>query len=338
MNDTLVATIELPQIDGITFRPFAGESDYPALVRVANATMRADGEDFVETLEHIRNNYAHLTNCDPARDMLIAQTADGEVVAYGRVWWADETAGVRRFNHFANVVPEWRQADLQRAMFRWFEARARQMLRENPTERPAVIETWCSDRQPHIEALCRAGGYAPVRYGYMMSRSLVDAALPNFALPAGFEVRPVRPEHYRAIWDADVEAFREHNGYSEPTPEQYERWLNDPVEFQPDLWKVAWNVEHDQVAAMVLGFINRDENREFKRLRGYTENISTRKQYRKLGLARALIAENLRMFKAMGMTEAALGVDATNPTRALSVYEACGFKPYLVETVFRKPL
>jgi ribosomal protein S18 acetylase RimI-like enzyme len=169
----------------------------------------------------------------------------------------------------------------------------------------------------------------------MMSRSLIDAPLPDFALPAGFEIRPVRPEHYRAIWEADINAFRDHNGFAEPSPDQFDRWLNDPVEFHPDLWKVAWNVEKDEIAAMVLNFINHDENREFKRLRGYTENISTQRQYRKLGLARALIAESLRMHKSLGMTEAALGVDATNPTRALSVYEACGFKPYLVDTVFR---
>ncbi len=38
------------------------------------------------------------------------------------------------------------------------------------------------------------------------------------------------------------------------------------------------------------------------------------------------------------MTEAALGVDATNPTGALRVYEDCGFKPEKTDIVYRKSL
>lgn len=56
--------------------------------------------------------------------------------------------------------------------------------------------------------------------------------------PAGLEIRAVQPEHLRAIWDAEVEAFRDHWGETEPTPEAYDRWLaND--EHQPEIWKVA---------------------------------------------------------------------------------------------------
>jgi ribosomal protein S18 acetylase RimI-like enzyme len=331
-------TLDLPSVDGLTFRHFAGEGDFPLIVRLSNDTDRADGLDFIETIEGLRNEYAHLTNCDPASDALFAQAPDGELVAYGRIWWADETAGVRRYNHFSTVHPGWRQADVQRTMLRWFEARAHMLEAAHQAAGPKVLEVWVTDRQPYLAALYAQEGYSPVRYGYMMSRSLIDAPLPDFPLPEGFEVRTVRPGHYRAIWETDVDAFRDHNGFSEPTPDQYDRWLNDPLEFQPDLWKVAWNVQGNEVAAMVLNYINHDENREFKRLRGYTENISTRKRYRKIGLARALIAESLRMFRDMGMTEAALGVDATNPTGALRVYEACGFKPYFVETSYRKAL
>ena len=32
--------------------------------------------------------------------------------------------------------------------------------------------------------------------------------LPDFPLPQGLEVRAVLPEHYRAIWDADIKAFK----------------------------------------------------------------------------------------------------------------------------------
>jgi hypothetical protein len=59
----------------------------------------------------------------------------------------------------------------------------------------------------------------------MVRPSLGDS--PDFPLPPGLEVRPVNPEHYRAIWDADVEAFLDHWGYAPPTEDDYQRWLND---------------------------------------------------------------------------------------------------------------
>ena len=38
-----------------------------------------------------------------------------------------------------------------------------------------------------------------------------------------------------------------------------------------------------------------------------------------------------------GMTEAALGVDAENPTGALGLYEHCGFEVEVQLTMYRKP-
>ena len=101
---------------------------------------------------------------------------------------------------------------------------------------------------------------------------------------------------------------------------------------------MAWNIEKNEVAGIVQNFIHHEENKKLNRKRGYTEGISTRRPYRELGLARALICVSLRMFKGMGMTEAALSVDATNPTGALRVYEDCGFKPVKTEILYRKPM
>jgi ribosomal protein S18 acetylase RimI-like enzyme len=89
---------------------------------------------------------------------------------------------------------------------------------------------------------------------------------------------------------------------------------------------------------MVLGYIIEAQNLKFNRKRGWTENICVRRPYRRKGVARALMAENMRELKRRGMTEAALGVDTENPTGALRVYESMGFKPVSVEVVFRKPI
>ena len=142
-------------------------------------------------------------------------------------------------------------------------------------------------------------------------------------MPEGLEIREVKPEHHRKIWEAEHEAFRDHWGSSEPTEDQYEAWSTDRL-FRPRFWKVAW--EGDEICGMVGNFFDEKENKEFNRQRGYTEDIFVRRPWRKRGLAKALIAESIRMFKDMGMTETALGVDADNPSGALKLYTSLGYE------------
>jgi mycothiol synthase len=117
--------------------------------------------------------------------------------------------------------------------------------------------------------------------------------------------------------------------------EDYQKWLGED-EFQPDIWKVAWDVETNQVAGMVLGFILAEQNAKFHRRRGWTEDICVRRPWRRRGLARALIADSLRELRARGMTEAALGVDTENQTGALRLYESLGFRVVKRNTIYRK--
>jgi ribosomal protein S18 acetylase RimI-like enzyme len=117
--------------------------------------------------------------------------------------------------------------------------------------------------------------------------------------------------------------------------EDYLRWLNEST-FDPSLWRLAW--DGDQVAGMVLAFVNATENAEYNRRRGYTEDICVRRPWRRRGLARALIARSLRGLRARGMTEAALGVDTENISGALRLYESLGYRPVQRWALLRKPL
>jgi ribosomal protein S18 acetylase RimI-like enzyme len=89
---------------------------------------------------------------------------------------------------------------------------------------------------------------------------------------------------------------------------------------------------------MVLNFYSQKENEEYNRKRGYTEGISVRRPWRKRGLARALIVQSMKMFKAMGMTETALGVDTQNLSGALRLYKSVGYRAVKKHTIYRKAL
>lgn len=332
----IVTLPESPNIPGLVFRRFRGESDYPGIAAVDNASREVDGLEWVLTVDDITREYAHLVNSDPLRDMIIAEI-NGEMVGFSRGEWLLEVSGLYRYLVPVLMSPVWRGRGIRRAMLRWTEARMRQVAAEHPAEARKEFSMWTGPTADSLAALLEGEGYRPARYFNKMTRSL-EEALPDFPMPSGLEMRPVRPEHYRLIWDAAEEAFRDHWGYSPSNGEYYQEWLEDPVIFQPELWQIAWDIERNEIAGQVRTFIDELENEKHNRRRGYTEFISVRRPYRRRGLARALIAESLRVQRAHGMTESALTVDTENLTGATRIYEDCGFRTINFSTSYRKPL
>ena len=219
-------------------------------------------------------------------------------------------------------------------MLKWAEDRAREIDAAQIDKAPALVETSVYITQPGIENLLREANYEPVRYEYhMMTEDLEH--IPDVPMPEGLEVRL----RYRSTITL----------YGMPTPRPFRTTgelllsmsrisrisTKDPL-VDPSLWMVAW--DGDQVAGSILNFINHDFNKRTGRKLGYTESISVRRPWRRKGLARALLARSMKMFKNMGMTQTALGVDTQNPSGALQLYESMGYKVISQSTVYRKPL
>ena len=324
---------DAPSIDGLSFRRFHGELDYPAMADVIAGSKEADGIERVDTADDVARVYGHLTNCDPHEDVLFAEI-DGSVIGYSRVWWHQQLDGIRSYNHFAFLLPQWRGKGIRRAMVRRSEWRGDVMAASQPQGTEQVFESWAADTEVHWKSLLVSEGYEPARYHYDMVRPDLEE-IPELPLPEGLEVRPVPPEHYYTVWKAEEEAFRDDWDASEWEDERFEEMVESPT-FQPHLWQVAW--DGDEVAGMVLNFIDEKENEEYKRKRGWTEDIAVLRPYRRQGLAKALIARSLRLHKSLGMTEAALGVDVDNPNGALRLYQSTGFRMVKEHTTYRKPL
>ena len=340
LDRSVVETIVLPEapaIFGLIFRGFRGESDYANILAVIEGSKEADQVERSDSLEDVTRYYSHLNNCDPTKDMLFIEV-DNKVVGYTRVEWFVNSDGEWLGFNLAFLLPEWRRKGLGRVMLRFNEHRLREISAEQIEDGTLAadvhryFETYVDDGETGKQALFHAEGYEAVRYGFDMRRSLSDPVEVT-PLPEGIDVRPAQPEHTRAIWEAAEEAFLDHWNSVPQTETDYQRFLTDPT-FDPSLWKVGW--EGDQVAGSVLNFVNARENEEYNRKRGYTEGISVRRPWRKRGLATALITRSLKMFQEMGMTEAALAVDAQNLSGALQLYESVGFRQTKQSTTYRK--
>lgn len=333
LSDTLDLA-DAPAIPGLRFRRYRGPEEHVGMVRVFRAAHEADGIEDVLTLEQFDLNYSTLVNCDPQRDIVLAEV-NGELVAYARVFWTDQVDGSRSYENFGFIDPAWRRRGIGGAMHRRNEER----LREIAAGHPEVLAKWFSSEGMETAvgnaALLARSGYTPVRYFYDMVAPTLEGIAPP-PMPEGLVVRPVSTEQFRAIWDASAEAFRDHWGEPEPTEADWERFRDNPEHVERPFWMIGWDGE--EVAGVVTTTVPKEENRERGRERVWVESVSTRRRWRRRGLAKALLARSLVAAREAGFTSAGLGVDTQNPTGALGLYESLGFAPARTGIAYRKPL
>ena len=324
---------EAPPIPGLTFRRFRSEDDFVHMLNIIDGSKEVDGAERSDTLDDIRRNYEHLTNCDPYQDMLFAEI-NGQPIAYSRVFWERLDEGIRVYTSFGFMLPDWRRKGLGTAMLKHNETRLREIAEDHPEDEPRYFQTWATEREISTNALVKSQGYQAIRFGFEMERDLSEP-FPEAPMPAGLEVRPVEEDQIRTIFEASQAAFRDHWGYREETWEEFQGWMKDPT-YTPEIWKIAW--DGDQVAGIVMNYVNENENEEYDRQRGYTENISVGRPWRKRGLAKSLIVQSMQMFKDKGFTQTALGVDAENTSGALNLYKSLGYRVTKKATTYRKEM
>jgi mycothiol synthase len=321
-------------VDGVTLRLSVDlEAEVPQLWAVADAVRRDAGEIDLSTVDGMRAYYRNLENCDPSTDLAIARRGD-EVVGYARVLWSDTTDGERWYECACFVHPRERRRGLGLRLLEWTERRRLEIAAQTASTidgRPAWLTTYIHDGDVGGDVLLRSAGYEPVRRFFSMRRPNLDD-IPVAPLPDSLVIRPIafEPTAIRAVIAADHEAFQDHYGSVDDVETFYAQVVEDP-DTDVSMWVVAF--DQDEVAGAVLNGV-----RSSKPTLGWLDSIFTRRAWRQRGLARALIAHSLRLLRDRGMTEAALGVDASNPNQALRLYESCGFEVASSSTAYRKPL
>jgi mycothiol synthase len=269
------------------------------------------------------------------RDQAVIEDG-GRLIAAASVNWRERDGKiVHRIEIWTH--PDARRRGYGRRLLTWAEARARESVADGSGGSPTLphfLNGGVDRSKPEQIRFAEQAGYLPVRYGFVMRRSLGEP-IPDVPLPARLEVRPVAPEQHRAIWEADSEAFKDH--FESPVRDEADfAQFYDHPEVDTSMWQVAW--DGDQVAGSVLNGIYAHENAELGLEIGWLDHVSVRRPWRRQGLASALIARSLVVLRDRGMAIAALGVDAENPTGALGVYERLGFAPHQTWVTYRKPL
>jgi mycothiol synthase len=320
---------------GVTVRPFDPTSDFPAVAALIETCHRHDHIDWLPIPTELAHDWRPAPGFAPAKDVLVAESA-GVPVGVVTVDWRLRDAKV--VHHVEIWVrPDVRRRGLGGALLVWAEDRAGGSIglgEGGPPDAPHEVGGWGDSEVAGHTQLAATHGYRVVRYGFEMRRP-VAGDVPDAPLPAGLEVRPVRSEDHRRIWNADSEAFADHWEWPVRLEEDFQRWFTAPW-LDTSLWQVAW--DGDEVAGSILTSIHAEENERLGVRIAWLDHVSVRRPWRRRGLAAALVASTLRLLRTRDADVAALGVDAENPNGALRLYEKMGFTRHKMASAYRKPL
>jgi ribosomal protein S18 acetylase RimI-like enzyme len=166
-----------------------------------------------------------------------------------------------------------------------------------------------------------AAGGRPIRHFWRMVADL-DADVPEPQLPADVVIRTVEnvEDELRTVADVVHTAFEDHFGHESGQAPSYEEFISrthGESGFDLRLWWLAL-VDGKPAAALVARQL--DEND------GFVNLLGTLSEHRGRGLGRALLLTAFREFQARKYARAMLGVDATNPTGAVRLYESVGMR------------
>ena len=120
-------------------------------------------------------------------------------------------------------------------------------------------------------------------------------------------------------------AFADHWGSTPIAPEDWSQVLHGHGT-RLDLSTVALDAETGAVVAHCLNGAYPEDDDLTGRREAWIDSVCTVRDWRRRGLASAMIAWSMQALEAAGFTHAMLGVDTDNPTGAARLYRSLGFE------------
>ncbi|MEO7913512.1 MAG: GNAT family N-acetyltransferase, partial [Roseiflexaceae bacterium] len=294
--------------------------DVPAIVDLCNAIEAIDQVGNGTSVAELQVDLANPM-IDPERDLALWEDDSGKLAALGALWIhpANELIEAHFWMH---IHPDARGSELDRDLADWGTQRLREIA--DARNLPARLRVGTRDDNAYRIGIVERNGFQRDRFFFAMAR-LLDQPIDALLLPEGFTIRALDGENEVAAWIETFNlSFVDHWNHHDMTIERREHWMKS-LDYRPELDLVA--VAPDgTLAAFSYCTIEAANNQRMGVREGWVSDLGTRRAYRRCGLARALLAESLRIFKQAGMDTAKLGVDAQNPNGALQLYESVGFQ------------
>ncbi len=242
------------------------------------------------------------------------------LVAFGYIW--HEPSGVRLERAYLDgtVDPDHRRRGIGTRLIGWQMQRARSVLESYGHDLPRFMRVEAFDwlDSHHLYA---ASGFEPVRWMQEMVRSL--GQIPARAAIPGITIVPWSDRHSEPARRVSNAAFADHWG---STPKSAETWKERIAGFGCRLDLSFLAMAGDEPVGLVLNGHYEGDEAVTGRVDGWIDLLAVLGEFRKRGVASALIQRSLEAFRAEGFSHAMIGVDSDNPTGASRLYQKLGFE------------
>jgi ribosomal protein S18 acetylase RimI-like enzyme len=253
---------------------------------------------------------------DPAEVMTIWEDAKGVAACV--------LAGPRHKSCDIQLRPDLRGSDFEREVLSYSEARLMTLMRTYQIESEHIYADAFQCDQDRARLLLESGWALEDQGNYVLNRIRLNQIDPP-VLPDGYFIRSGRGvEQAAELAKVHVASFG-----SDWTTEMYRRVIESPgyvpereyLVVAPDGTLAAFTVTwHDPLNRI-----------------GSFEPVGTHQDYRRLGLARALLMYGMRQMAAAGMAYATVANFRDNQA-ASGLYQACGFSPWYLMDEYAKPV
>ena len=296
-------------------RHFVEGEDEEAWVRITNEAWKEYDDFRPDTMEDMEV-WKKSPNFDTT-GMFIAGL-DGKPVGTVNAYVDKKRKEKKGFLRDLGVVPEFRRKGMGRRLVE----KAIESLKERGME---SVQGWTREGKVACKSLLGSMGFKLIRVFSAMRRELERIPY-NIGEHRKLEMREMETtmDDIKLLTMLENETFKEHFNFRPMTVEETKYWITQ----KPwcDILGFFFSYLDDKPVGYVGSGIDSKfiEHKGIKR--GWIMDIGVLKPNRKKGIGTALMQQGMKFLKSERMTEVELGVDDTNPTKAIELYRKVGFK------------
>ncbi len=296
--------------------------DASSIHAVFAAADLADGTSWAGSVEEYANELTR-PDMNPQTDTRVILSSQGGIIAAA---WFNENLDKHR-EHYASlygvVHPDFCGQGIGTWLMVWLEGWVSARLTAYLDDLPCSLTLTSAEGLTARENLYRRFGYRPVGTYYKM-RCKLNGDLEAPDLPEGLTFVPYSPALDSQVHTLMDTAFSEHRKYQPHTPELWARHTSRSPAFCLEASNIVF--DGDVPAGASVCSIWAEDNARLGIKEGWVDMLGVLKEYRKRGIASALLLKTMQQFREMGLEYAGLFVDSENETGALALYERLGFR------------
>ncbi len=320
----------LPKDVGLTWRALT-EADADAFHALALHLEKADDLLFRSTPQESLDRLLSA-GAGQEGNMVGGFDHTGSLQSFAGVRRAPDDEGSVRIFLDGDVSPELRRKGIGTILLDWQLARARQLLGESDRFVPGRIVANADENLPDAVHMLVTRGFRPQRWYFDLRRDL-SLEIPTLELDRSLEIVPWSEDMDEQCRLAHNDAFELHWG-SEPSSR--ETWASDREFLTPEWSFLVLDKTSDR--AKVVGYLLSGRyEQDWESLgwsEGYIDMLGVRQEWRNRGIATALVAHALKVYRNDGIEYAAVGVDAAAPSKTYGLFSTLNFEAIRSATMF----